>query len=191
MTTLQGRSLRQLIGPVGADYLRRAVPPAWVWTALLAAVAVTCLVELPAVAAAGLVGSAVIVHWPRRRRPSLGHWRLFGLAVLAMMVWVPEPDVMSEWFEHGLSVALLALAGASVASHVMQSRRLSRELQQAADAMDDNHLLALLPNEAAQLARQWRAGDDSRHDELAVVMHLAVMHAALAPRLQRSGTLQG
>lgn len=191
MTTLQGRSLRQLIGPVGADYLRRAMPPAWVWTLLLAAMAVTFLVELPAVAACALVASAVVVHWPRRRRPSLGHWRLLGLGLLAMAAWAPEPDLMSQWFEHGLSLGLLALAGVSVAAHVMQSRRLSRELQQAADAMDDQHLLTLLPHEAAQLARQWRAGDDSRHAELAVVMHLAVMHAALAPRLQRRATLQG
>ncbi|MBJ7516215.1 MAG: hypothetical protein JHC82_08270, partial [Stenotrophomonas sp.] len=37
------RSLRQLVGPVGMGYLRRAVPPPGVWTALVALVAAGCL----------------------------------------------------------------------------------------------------------------------------------------------------
>lgn len=175
------RSLRQLVGPVGMGYLRRAVPPPWVWTALAAGVAAACLIELPATAAAALLASAIVVHWPRRARPALGYWRGLGLALLAALAWAPEPDSLSQWFEHGLAIALLALAGLSALAHVLQARRLSRRLQQAADAMDDSRLLALLPGEAATLARRWRAGDDSHADELAVVMHLAVMHAALAP----------
>ena len=176
------RSLRQLVGPVGMGYLRRAVPPPWVWTALVALVAAGCLIELPLTAAAALVASAVVVHWPRRKRPSLGYWRLLGLLLLAVLAWAPEPDILSQWFEHGLAIALLALAMVSALTHVLQARRLSRRLQQAADAMDDSRLLALLPGEAATLANRWRAGDDSHADELAVVMHLAVMHAALSPR---------
>lgn len=178
------RSLRQLVGPVGMGYLHRAVPPPWVWTALAALVAAGCLIELPVTAAAALLASAVVVHWPRRKRPELGYWRLLGLLLLAVLAWAPEPDVLSQWFEHGLAIALLALATVSALTHVLQARRLSRRLQQAADAMDDSRLLALLPGEAATLAHHWRAGDDSHADELAVVMHLAVMHAALSPRMQ-------
>ncbi|GAB3045691.1 hypothetical protein GCM10027214_04420 [Stenotrophomonas tumulicola] len=178
------RSLRQLVGPVGVGYLRRAVPPGWVWAGLAVLVAAACLIELPATAAAALVASAVVVHWPRRKRPSLGYWRVMGLLVLALLAWAPEPDLLSHWFEHGLAVALLALAGGSALTHVLQARRLSRRLQHAADAMDDHSLLALLPGEAASLAQRWRAGDDSHANELAVVMHLAVMHAALAPQMQ-------
>jgi len=176
------RSLRQLVGPVGMGYLRRAVPPPWVWTALAAGVVAACLIELPLTAAAALLASAIVVHWPRRARPALGYWRALGLALLAVLAWAPEPDSLSQWFEHGLAIALLALAGLSALAHVLQARRLSRRLQQAADAMDDSRLLALLPGEAATLAHRWRAGDDSHADELAVVMHLAVMHAALAPK---------
>lgn len=178
------RSLRQLVGPVGIGYLRRAVPPGWVWTVLAALVAAACLIELPASAAMALLASAVVVHWPRRKRPSLGYWRLLGLVLLGLLAWAPEPDVLSQWFEHGLAIALLALAGVSVLTHVLQAHRLSRRLQHAADAMDDNRLLELLPGDAARLARSWTAGDDSHADELAVVMHLAVMHAALAPQMQ-------
>lgn len=188
VSATQGRSLRQLVGPVGSDYLHRAVPPAWVWALLAASVGVALLVELPAMAAAALLASAVVVYWPRRQRPALGIWRLLGLVGLAVAAWVPEPDGLAQWFEHGLSLAMMGLAGASTLAHLVQARRLSRALQRAADAMDDQHLLALLPDEAAQAARQWRAGDDSRRQELAVVMHLAVMHAALAPQ-RRAGML--
>lgn len=188
VSATQGRSLRQLIGPVGSDYLNRAVPPAWVCAVLAASVGVALLIELPAMAAAALLASAVVAYWPQRRRPALGVWRLLGLAGLAAVAWVPEPDGLAEWFEHGLSLAIAALAGASICTHLVQARRLSRALQQAADGMDDQHLLALLPEEAAQAARQWRAGDDSRRQELAAVMHLAVMHAALSPQM-RAGML--
>ena len=37
----QQRSLRQLIGPVGADYQRRALPPGWVWAVLAVLLAAT------------------------------------------------------------------------------------------------------------------------------------------------------
>lgn len=184
MDVTSKRSLRQLVGPVGLGYLRRAVPPGWVWTVLASLVMAACLIELPVTAAVALVASAVVVHWPRRKRPALGYWRLLGLVLLAVLAWAPEPDVLSQWFEHGLAIALLALATVSALTHVLQARRLSRRLQHAADAMDDNRLLALLPGEAATLAQRWRAGDDSHADELAVVMHLAVMHAALSPRVQ-------
>ncbi len=68
---------------------------------------------------------------------------------------------------------------------------MARQLQGAADSLDDAQLLALLPADAAQLAQRWRAGDDRHAPELAVVMHLAVMHAALAPRMRGQGVLAG
>lgn len=185
----QQRSLRQLVGPVGADYQRRALPPGWVWAALALLLASTGLTALPATAAAALVASAVVVHWPRRTRIHWLGWRLPALAVLAALPWAPE--VLSQWFEHGLALTLMSLASLSIGMHVWQSRQLARQLQDVADAMDDAQLLALLPADAAALARQWRAGDDRHAPELTVVMHLAVMHAALAPRTRGQGVLAG
>ena len=178
----QGRNLRQLVGPVGGDYLQRALPPGGVWAMLVLLLGIASLGALPALAATALVGSAVVVYWPQRGAVWPGHWRVVGLAVLAMVAWAPEPDLLSQWFEHGVALLLLALALATTASHVLQARRLARRLQQAADALDEPQLLALLPEEATAIAAAWRAGDDSRGEELAVVMHLAVMHAALRPQ---------
>lgn len=188
-SAIQQRSLRQLVGPVGADYQRRALPPGWVWAVLALLVAGTCLTELPATAAAALVASAVVVHWPHRDRAHWLGWRLPALAVLAALPW--GPDVLSQWFEHGLALTLMSLASLSIVVHLWQSRQLARQLQGAADALDDAQLLALLPADAAQLAQQWRAGDDRHAPELAVVMHLAVMHAALSPRMREAGVLAG
>ena len=103
------------------------------------------------------------------------------------------PEVLSQWFEHGLAVVLMSLASLSIGVHVWQSRQMARQLQGAADSLDDAQLLALLPADAAQLAQRWRAGDDRHAPELAVVMHLAVMHAALAPRMRagRAGGVTG
>lgn len=178
----QPRSLRQLVGPVGAQYLQRALPPGGVWVMLVLLSGVASLGTLPALAATAVVASAVVAQWPQRGTLWPGHWRVVGLAVLAMLAWAPEPDLLSYWFEHGVALVLLTLAAATAAGHVLQARRLARRLQQAADAMDEQRLLSLLPDEAASLALAWRAGDDSRGEELAVVMHLAVMHAALRPR---------
>lgn len=185
----QQRSLRQLVGPVGADYQRRALPPGWVWAVLGVLLAATWLSELPATAAAALVASAVVVHWPQRGRTHWLGWRLPALAVMAALLWGPE--VLSQWFEHGLAVALMSLASLSIGVHVWQSRQLARQLQGAADSLDDAQLLALLPADAARMAQRWRAGDDRHAPELAVVMHLAVMHAALAPRMRGRGLLAG
>jgi hypothetical protein len=85
----------------------------------------------------------------------------------------------------------MSLASLSIGVHVWQSRQMARQLQGAADALDDAQLLALLPADAANLAQQWRLGDDRYAPELAVVMHLAVMHAALSPRMRRQGMLAG
>ncbi|WMJ68827.1 hypothetical protein [Stenotrophomonas sp. 24(2023)] len=179
----QQRSLRELVGPVGAAYQQRALPPGWVWALLSLTLLAACLAALPAIAATALLASAVVVHWPRRNQAQWMGWRVFGLAVLALAAW--GPDVLALWFEHGLALVLMALAGTSVLAYVHQSRQMARQLQCAADAMDDGQLMALLPADAAQMARQWREGDDRHAPELAVVMHLAVMHAALAPRCQR------
>lgn len=181
-TAVRMRSLRQLVGPVGHVYLGRALPPGWLWGLLTLVVGVAAMAELPAAAAAMLIASAVVVHWARRRRPSLGPWRAIGLAALAVLAWSPEPDLLAQTVEHGVALVLLALALASAISHVVQARRLSRRLQHEADALDEQRLLALLPDDAATLARRWKAGDDSHADELAVVMHLTVMHAALRRR---------
>ncbi|MBA0265187.1 hypothetical protein D7T58_10860 [Stenotrophomonas maltophilia] len=183
----QQRSLRQLVGPVGADYQRRALPPGWVWAVLAVLLAATWPTEPPATAAAALVSSAVVVHWPQRGRLHWLGWRLPALAVLAALLW--GPDVLSQWFEHGLALTLMSLASLSIGVHVWQSRQVARQLQASADALDDAQLLALLPVDAARLAQQWRAGDDRHAPELSVVMHLAVMHAALAPRMRRQGVL--
>ena len=99
--------------------------------------------------------------------------------------------MLSQWFEHGLALTLMSLASLSIGVHVWQSRQLARQLQASADALDDAQLLALLPVDAARLAQQWRAGDDRHAPELSVVMHLAVMHAALSPRLRGQGMLAG
>jgi hypothetical protein len=40
--------------------------------------------------------------------------------VLAALLWGPE--VLSQWFEHGLAVVLMSLASLSIGVHVWQSR---------------------------------------------------------------------
>ena len=64
------------------------------------------------------------------------------------------PEVLSQWFEHGLAVVLMSLASLSIGVHVWQSRQMARQLQGAADSLDDAQLLALLPADAAS----WRSG---------------------------------
>jgi len=144
------------------------------------AVGSAAMAHAPAAAALALIGSAIVVHWARRRRPSLGAWRVLGLALVALLVWTPEPDVLAQRVEAGVALALIGLAVWSAAAHARQARRLARRLQVQADAMDDRHLLSLLPREAAELARRWQAGEDRHGRELGAVMHLAVMHASLA-----------
>ena len=174
---------------LGADSRGRSRGRAWVWEGLAAVGPAGGRTARPATVAVCLGASAVVVDWRRRDQALVPGWCLLGLAVLAVMVW--GPDVIALWFEHGAAVALLTLASLSILTHVRRSWALSQQLQHRADALDDQQLLALLPDDAAQLAKQWRAGDDRHAPELAVVMHLAVMHAALAPRMRGQGMLAG
>ena len=55
------------------------------------------------------------------------------------------------------------------------------------DELDDAAILAMLPPEAAEDARQWLGGDDRKAPELGEVVNLSVLYAALqSPGTRRS-----
>ena len=175
------RSLTSLIQDVGLDYLRRLLPPAWLALAILGA-AVTWMAlsahDLIALSALAIALGGLFVYWPKRKQRPWPLWRTLALALAASLEAVPG------WAHQGvLRGALFLVASASAAHALVQlagTVRLSLRLQRSARALDDASLLAVLPAEAREDARRWCDGDDSKSDELSLVVNLAALWAALA-----------
>jgi hypothetical protein len=169
-----------LVGPVGLRYLQRLLPPAWLAVCVLAASTFWMAAsthDLIAFTACALALSGVLVHWPRRRQSRWPLVRLLALAAVVALAWAPA--LATHPLLRTALYALSALCVAQALRHIVQAVRLSLRLQRSAQALDDDRLLALLPPEAREHARQWQGGDDSRSAELGQVVQLAALWQAM------------
>ncbi len=183
-----GRNLQLLVGDVRRGYLRRALPPPWL-IPLLGAVGLAWSAWsgawLAPLAVYSIVSSGACMHWSRRLRPGPPGWRT--LAVLLILWWQAHPGP-------GYATVLLLVAIACAVQALLQvaaAIRFAARLDRCARALDQGRLMRLLPAEARQDVHAWQAGDDSKTAQLALVVHLAVLHAALgksAPASERLGT---
>ncbi len=184
---MQQRSLRALAGGVGRAFRQRALAPGalYVLLALAAAAAVWAgRMHLPLLAPLLLVLCAAVLGWMRQvRRRWLGVY--LAAAVLLLVLQSPWSGLDPAGVER-VALAAMAAAIAQLLVHTARVLQLSRLLQQRVDQLDDAAILALLPAEAADAARQWQQGDDRRAVELSEVVTLTLLYATLkSPAAQR------
>lgn len=175
------RSLRALVGLPGAIYRRKALPPVWAYVlllGLLAAVLATGASYLPILAIAVLLLCGGMVQRMARSRRRFGGWQ--WMAGLMLLVFQPDWSGLDAAAFARFAAACVLVAVGQVVVVTWGIVRLSRQIQSVADAMSDADILALLPAFAAEDARHWLAGDDRKQAELAQVVMLSVLHAALA-----------
>lgn len=174
------RSLRALVGLPGGIYRRKALPPVWAYVllGLLAAVLATGASYLSILAIALLLLCGGMVQRMARSRRRFGGWQ--WVAGLMLLVFQPDWSGLDAAAFARLAAACVLVAVGQVAVVTWSIVRLSRQIQSVADAMCDADILALLPTFAAEDARHWLAGDDRKQSELAEVVILSVLHAALA-----------
>ncbi len=176
------RSLRALVGLPGAIYRRKALPPAFAYVLLIglpgAIVVAGASYYLPILAIALLLlcgGMVQRMAWSRRR---FAGWQ--WLAALMLLVFQPEWSGLDVAPFARVAIGCVVLALGQVTVLTWRIVRLSRQIQRMAEAMSDAGILASLPAPAAEDARRWLAGDGRRQMELAQVVMLSVLHAALA-----------
>ncbi|MNV12612.1 hypothetical protein D3C71_1032210 [compost metagenome] len=175
------RSLRALVGLPGAIYRRKALPPVLAYVlllGLLAAVLATGASYLPILAIAVLLLCGGMVQRMARSRRRFGGWQ--WVAGLMLLVFQSDWSGLDAAAFARLAAACVLVAVGQVAVVTWSIVRLSRQIQSVTDAMSDAEILALLPAFAAEDARHWLAGDDRKQAELAQVVMLLVLHAALA-----------
>jgi hypothetical protein len=180
------RNLKLLVGDIGASYRQRMLPRVGVIVLLIAACAVWLHASqdlLAAVAASVLFFSGCIVNWPRRKRLMLPGWRTAGL-LAAVYASLGGPSDYADVVQPALALVGL-LAFVDMALYVLRAISEARRLNEQVQNMDEHDLLALLPDEARADARRWQAGDDSKSDELGLVLHLSAFWNAL--RTQQTG----
>ena len=174
------RSLQLLAGAVGAEFRRRALAPVLFYVVLTMTVLATGWAgraHWPQLALLVLLLCAGVLGWVRRvRRRWLGIYLL--AAVLLLLLQSPLSSLPATGVERVALVAML-LGLAQVSIHTARVLGFARALQLQADGLDDGAILALLPPEAAEDARQWLGGDDRKVAELGEVVSLSVLYAAL------------
>lgn len=183
----QKRSLRLLAGGVGAGFRSRALAPASLYLLLVVVVLITGSSERsywPQLAPLVLLLCAGLLGWVRRVRQ-----RWLGVYLVAIVLLLVLQSPWSGLAAAGVertAVVAMALGLAQLLIHTARVLRFSRALQLQVDGLDDAAILALLPPEAAEEARQWLGGDDRKAAELSEVVSLSVLYAALqSPGVQR------
>lgn len=184
---MQKRYLRLLAGGVGTGFRRRALAPVSLY--LLLAVVVLITVWLgrsywPQLAPLVLLLCAGLLGWMRQVRQ-----RWLGVYLVAVVLLLVLQSAWSGLAAAGVervALVVMALGLAQLLIHTARVCRFSRALQLQVDGLDDAAILAVLPPEAAEEARQWLGGDDHKAAELSEVVSLSVLYAALqAPGTQR------
>ncbi|PZU23052.1 MAG: hypothetical protein DI584_15560 [Stenotrophomonas sp.] len=181
------RSLRLLAGGVGTGFRRRALAPVSLYLLLAVVVLITAWLGQsywPQLAPLVLLLCAGLLGWVRRVRQ-----RWLGVYLVAVVLLLVLQSAWSGLAAAGVErVALVAMALglAQLLIHSSRVWRFSRALQLQVDGLDDAAILAVLPPEAAEEARQWLGGDNRKAAELSEVVSLSVLYAALqAPGTQR------
>lgn len=179
------RNLKLLVGDIGTSYRQRMLPPAGVIVLLIAACAVWLHASqdlLAAATASMFFFSGCVVNWTRRKRLMLPGWRTAGLlaAVYASLDGTPGFNGLATILAVAGLVALVDL-GLYVSRAIGEARQLNQQVR----SMDERDLLELLPDEARADARRWQAGDDSKSDELALVLHLSALWKAMGNQQAR------
>lgn len=180
------RSLRGLVGCIGCDFRRRALPPAIFYLLMLAGLLAAWFAgraAWPLLAVPLLLSCGVLVAWGRRQRRVLLAAYVAG-ALLLLLFQSPWSGLDGAGVERVAAVAS-GLALLQLAMQATRMLRLARGLQARADALDDAMILAMLPMAAAEEARRWQTGDESKAAELTDVVRLAVLYRLLqdvAPR---------
>ncbi|KRG64839.1 hypothetical protein ABB27_16145 [Stenotrophomonas terrae] len=181
------RSLQMLAGNVGAGFRRRALLPAVFYLVMAVLVLITAwagralwpqLAPLVLLLCAAMMGRMRSV-----RRRWLGVY--LSVVVLLLLLQLPWSGLQPAGVQRVALVAM-ALALAQVLIYTVRLLRLAQTLQLQADDLEDAAILALLPPQAAEDARQWLAGDERKTAELSEVVSLSVLYATLqSPGVQR------
>lgn len=181
------RNLKRLVGDVGASYRQRMLPPGGLVALAVAACAVWTHASpdlLTALTASLFLLTGCVVNWPQRRRLMLPGWRTAGF-LGSLYLGLGGTSSAS-----GLVQLVLVLGGLAalidMALYLARTLGEAEQLNQRVAGMDEQTLLALLPEEAHADASRWLAGDDSKAAELALVLHLSVLWKALGS-LQQTG----
>lgn len=181
------RSLKRLIGDVGASYRRLMLPPAGVLVLAVAACGIwlhQSREPLAAMAGSMFLLGGCVAQWPHRKRLTLPGWRTVGL--LASLCG----GLGGTAGLHALPQAILMLGGLAalvdMGAHVSRTLAAAKRLNRRLGEMDERDLLALLPEEARADARRWQAGDDGRSAELALVCHLSALWILLGRERARA-----
>lgn len=181
------RSLQMLAGNVGAGFRRRALLPAVFYLVMAVLVLITAWagrVHWPQLAPLVLLLCAAMMGRMRSvRRRWLGVY--LSAVVLLLLLQLPWSGLRPAGVQRVALVAM-ALALAQVLIYTVRLLRLAQTLQLQADDLEDAAILALLPPQAAEDARQWLAGDERKTAELSEVVSLSVLYATLqSPGVQR------
>ena len=184
---MQKRCLRLLAGGVGTGFLRRALAPVSLYLLLAVVVLITAWLGRsywPQLAPLVLLLCAGLLGWVRRVRQ-----RWLGVYLVAVVLLLVLQSAWSGLAAAGVervAFVTMVLGLAQLLIHTARVWRFSRALQLQVDGLDDAAILAVLPPEAAEEARQWLGGDDHKAAELSEVVSLSVLYAALqAPGTQR------
>jgi len=181
------RSLQLLTGGVGAGFRRRTLAPMLFYLLLAAMVVISAMAgrsHWPQLAPFVLLLCGVMVG---RMRSVRRRWLGIYLSAVALLLLLQSPwSGLQPAGVQRVALMAMALALAQVLIYTVRLLRLARALQLQAGEMDDAAILALLPPDAVEAARQWLAGDDCRALELAEVVSLSVLYANLqSPAVQR------
>ena len=153
------RNLRLLVAGVGTRFRQRALAPRVLYLLLAAMVLITT--------------------WLGR-----SYWPQLAPLVL-LLLQSPWSGLASAGVER-VAVVAMGLGLAQLMVHTARVLWFARALQSQVDGLDDAAILALLPPEVAEDARQWLGGDDRKAAELSEVVSLSVLYAALqAPGTRR------
>ena len=174
------RGLRLLAAGVGGGFRRRALAPVLLYLVLAVVVLVTAWLgrsHWPQLAPLVLLLCGGLLGWVRQvRRRWLGVY--LSAAVLLLLLQSPWSGLAPAGVER-VAVVAMALGLSQLLLHTARVLRFSRALQLQVDGLDDAAILALLPPEAAEDARNWLGGDDRKAAELSDVVSLSVLYAAL------------
>ena len=181
------RNLRLLVAGVGTRFRQRALAPRVLYLLLAAMVLITTWLGRsywPQLAPLVLLLCGGLLGWVRQvRRRWLGVYLL--AVVLLLLLQSPWSGLASAGVER-VAVVAMGLGLAQLMVHTARVLWFARALQSQVDGLDDAAILALLPPEVAEDARQWLGGDDRKAAELSEVVSLSVLYAALqSPGTQR------
>lgn len=178
----QRRELRAFVAQVGGAFRLRVSPSVGGWALLLGLLA-----------AAGAGGGTILLLAAlgiallcmrmalrcSRFAPTLPLWAgIVAVLLLVLPGWLWT--TLAPWQAALLCWSVIVAALSLLAVQLLLLQNFSRQLQRRVNHLDEAALLALLPPPVAADARRWLDGEDSHHHELALVIHLAALHAALA-----------